>query len=137
MATLTFILGLCGAGKSTLANRIVAGRKFDEGFCLQPQQLLDLITELNRGNDCVVVEIAFCRAEKREVLVRELESKVPDVRINWLCFENDLAIANKNCRERTDKEGDPETLVGINRNLSRDYTYPDGAVVLKMWTRDM
>ncbi len=40
MATVTFILGLCGAGKTWLADSMIsdgkAARKFDEGFIVEP-----------------------------------------------------------------------------------------------------
>lgn len=133
MATATFIVGLCGSGKTWLADRIVAGRKFDEGFFDAQEQHRALIAELTRGNDCVVVEIAYCHDEARHRIISELKDAVPNVKINWLCIENDLYRANKNCRER--EKGDPETHVRINHNLSRSYTYPDGAVILKMWTK--
>ena len=135
MATATFILGLCGAGKTWLADRFVAGAKFDEGFLTDPAQHDALIAALRSGRDCVVVEIAYCQEGARQQIVCELTKAVPDVAINWLCIENDLYRANKNCRERTNK-GDPDGHVAINRRLSPVYTYPDGGVILRMWTRE-
>jgi hypothetical protein len=113
MPTVTFILGLCGAGKSWLAHRIIAKAMFDEGFLL--------------------VEIAFCQAEARQAILQELDA-IPNLHVRWLCIENDLERANKNSRERT-HPGDPDIQVQINRGLSPNYTYPEGAIVLRMWTR--
>ena len=135
MATVTFILGLCGSGKTWLADRIVAARKFDEQFLNDQAQHDALIEALRSGNDGVVVEIAYCREDARQQIVSELTKAVPNVRINWLCIENDLYRANKNCRERTNK-GDPEGHVRFNIDVSPSYTYPDGAVILKMWTKE-
>ncbi len=134
MAAVTFILGLCGSGKTWLADRVVAVGKFDEGFLNDHAQHNALIAVLHCGKDCVVVEIAYCREEERKKIVSELTVAVPDVKINWLCIEKDLYKANKNCRERTDK-GDPEGHVKINGNVNPYYTYPDGGVILKMWTK--
>jgi hypothetical protein len=134
MATVTFILGLCGSGKTWLADRIIAAKKFDEGFAIEQPQRNALITELNLGNDCVVVETAYCRETARRQIVGKLTSEVTNLKINWLCIENDLYRANKNCRERTNK-GDPEGHVNNNLRLSPDYTYPESAVILKMWTK--
>jgi hypothetical protein len=62
---------------------------------------------------------------------------MPGVRINWLCIENDLSKANKNCRERTNKEDlGGRKHIEINGRLSPDYTYPGGAIILKMWTKE-
>ena len=135
MATVTFILGLCGEGKTWLADRIVAGAKSDEGFLNDPAQHAALISALRSGQDCVVVEIAYCQEAARPMIVQELSTAVPDVMIKWLCIENDLFRANKNCRERTNK-GDAAGHVAINCRVSPVYTYPEGGVILRMWTRN-
>jgi len=135
MATVTFILGLCGAGKTWLADRVVAGAKFDEGFLNDPTQHAALIEALRSGQDCVVVEIAYCQEAARQKIVQELAGTVPNATIRWLCIENDLFKANKNCRDRTNK-GDADGHVAINRRVSPVYTYPEGGVILRMWTSE-
>jgi hypothetical protein len=134
MTTVTFILGLCGSGKSWLADRIVAAGKFDEGFFGDCAKYDVLVEKLSRGNDCVVVEIEYCRQEHRQEIVSQVSRAVPGVNINWLCIENDLFKANKNCRERSNK-GDPEAHIAINERLSQSYTYPDDGVIFKTWTK--
>ncbi len=81
----------------------------------------------------MAVEIHYCWPECRNQIIRELRAAVPDVRIEWLCIENDLQKANKNCLERP--KGDPDRHIEINSRLSPRYTYPDGAKILKMWTK--
>ena len=135
MATVTFILGLCGSGKTWLADRIVAARKFDEQFLKDQAQHAALIEALSSGNDSVVVEIAYCREDARQEIVSEITGAVPNVKINWLCIENDLYRANKNCRERANKP-DSEGHIRFNHEVSSSYAYPDGAVILKMWTKE-
>ena len=135
MATVTFILGLCASGKTWLADRIIAGAKFDEGFLNDQAQHTALLAALRSGQDCVVIEITYCRDDARKQIQGEITTNVPGTRINWLCIENDLYRANKNCRERTNK-GDPDGHIRINQGVSPVYTYPDGAVILKMWTKE-
>lgn len=135
MKIVTFILGLCGAGKTHLADRIIADQKFDEGFLNDQTQHKALIAALSHGKDCVVIEIAYCEREARQSIVDKLNASVRGVTIRWLCIENDLYRANKNCHERTNK-GDAKGHVEINQRVSAIYTYPDDAVVLKMWTRE-
>jgi hypothetical protein len=117
MPTVTFILGLCGSGKTWLADRIIAGAKFDEGFLNENPQHEALVAALRSGKDCIGIEIGYCHAGPRKQIVSEVTKAVPDVGINWLCIENDLYRANKNCRERTNK-GDPEGHVNINCEVS-------------------
>ncbi|HTN73522.1 MAG TPA: hypothetical protein VMO00_20740 [Methylomirabilota bacterium] len=135
MPTVTFILGLCGSGKKWLADRIVAVGKFDEQFLKDQTQHDALIEVLRSGKDCVVVEIAYCLEDARQQIVSELTEAVPNVKINWLCIENDLYRANKNCRDRTNK-GNPEEHIRFNHNVSPYYTHPDGGVILKMWAKE-
>src|SRR5580698_7665466 len=130
MPTVTFILGLCGSGKTYLADRIIASAKFDEGFLDDQAQHDALIAALRSGKDCVVIEIAYCYASARVQILSEIRQALPDVKINWLSIENDLEKANKNCHERTNK-GDPNGHVNINRNVSPSFSYPDGSVILK------
>lgn len=136
MPTVTFVLGLCGAGKSWLADRIIAKAKFDEGFLLPDrveENVTALISTLREGGDAVVVEIGFCQAGPRAAIVKAL-ADVRDLHVRWLCIENDLQKANKNCLERQ-HPGDPRIQIDINGRLSPAYSYPDGAVLLRMWTR--
>ncbi len=130
---MTFILGLCGAGKTWLADRTVASAKFDEGFLNDPTQHAALIEALRSGQDCVVVEIAYCQEVARKQIIEELAGAVPNAAIRWLCIENDLFRANKNCRERTNK-GDADGHIEINGRVSPVYTYPEAGTVLRMWT---
>lgn len=135
-ATVTFILGLCGSGKTHLIERLPADLKFDEGFLWNlANEHERLIAALASGKDCIAIEIEYCRQSHREEIVDYIRKAVPNVKIKWLCFENSLAKANKNCRERTDKP-DPERHVVINQLLSPDYTYPDGAEIRPIWTQE-
>jgi hypothetical protein len=126
---------LCGAGKTWLADRIVAASKFDEGFLNDPGQHAALVSALRSGQDCVVIEIAYCQEVARQAIVSELATEVPGAIVRWLCIENDLFRANKNCHERTNK-GDAAGHVGINSRVSPVYTYPEGSEILRMWTKD-
>lgn len=135
MTKVIFVLGLCGSGKTWLADHIVATEKFDEDFLNDPKKHADLIKALRSIRDCVVVEIAYCLATYRDQIVSELREAVPQLTIIWLCIENNLEKANKNCRERTNKD-DPNGHINMNKQYSPLYTYPDDGVILRMWTRD-
>lgn len=135
MSTVTFIVGLCGAGKSWYVDQIVADYKKADGF-LSPElmegNLRDLINTLNSGKDAAVGDIGFCLAEKRNKIMDRLAS-VPNVNIRWLCIENDVEKANRNCRGRDDGR-DLQQLMRNNSALTVAYnSYPEGATILHMW----
>lgn len=134
MPTVTFILGLCGSGKSWIANRMSADIKFDEGFWLADRRganMSALRAALNGGGNALVVEVAFCQEDARQEVRAEL-SVIPDVEVRWICIENALAVANENCQRRKGHRH-AEKQVRINETLSRRYTYPAGADNRPMW----
>ena len=107
--------------------------KFDENFLHEIGQHERLIKALRSGKDCVVIEIAYCAETERQKIVREIQQAVPNVKIKWICFENDLEMANKRCRERKNK-GDPKGHIEINQRVSQRYKFPEGAEIRPIWT---
>jgi hypothetical protein len=135
MPSVTFILGLCGSGKSWLANHISADIKFDEGFWLSERRAANvaaLVATLRGGGNALVVEVEFCLEAARQQILEEL-SVVPGIAVHWICIENELRTANENCRRRKN-HGNADTQVQINEQLSLNYTYPDGAEIRPMWS---
>ena len=131
--SLTFILGLCGAGKSYLIRQLDADLKFDEGFAWNLRgEHEQLVAALRANKRCAVIEVAYCLPGPRETYVARIRREVPGLTIHWKCFENDLGTANKNCRLRLDR--DPELHFRINDQLSAGYTFPEGAEVLPIWS---
>ena len=68
MATVTFLLGLCGSGKSYLARELRRQRGalvFEDLLHDNAALLPKLIDALKEGKDCVVHEIQFCFEENR------------------------------------------------------------------------
>ena len=125
MATATIVFGLCGSGKTWLAKQISASTgavRFDGpyGNSLWPA----IAASLQRGRDCVVEEICCCQEEFRRDALGRL-SGLPEVRVEWRYFENDLESANwniDNAEDRPDK--DPAEHKRANVATSRRYTYP-------------
>src|SRR5262245_54976611 len=85
--TVTFILGLCGSGKTWMAGRIRADIRFDEGFLQDESQQKELVESLAAGRDAVVVEIGFCDERNRQRILASLAG-LPALRVRWICFEN-------------------------------------------------
>ena len=133
MATVTVILGLCGSGKTTFAKQLAAVSVFDEGVAPGWPKHEAFLDALADGKDCAIVEVAYCFASVRDDFVRETLRRHPETRFNWVCFENDVQGANANCR--ADARRSPELVTGNidqNERMARDYTYPAGAIVLRI-----
>ena len=131
MAKVTFVLGLAGSGKTPYAEKLKAetGAEYFEGTENSQKNILRkqrMLQHLVSGGDCVVEEIAYCLPSFREGIVAELCSRVPNVEIDWVCFENDIESANWNVVHRTHK-GDVPGHLRINQCYQGLYIYPGGA----------
>jgi hypothetical protein len=141
MARVIFILGLAGAGKSTLADRMnanglyfVIDGEFDPDLnqAQFDQKYAALVGSLRQGIHAIVIEISLGDEAKRQRLTRTLERDVPDVAFEWKCFVNDPARAAVNVRKRPCR--DPEAHVELNEEVSRWFTCPEGAEILPIET---
>jgi hypothetical protein len=134
MATVTFLLGLCGAGKSHLAREMKAetgARVFEDLLHDNAILLPGLIDALKAGNDCIVHEIALCIEENRASIIGLLSSEVADLNFRWICFERDLESANWNVTHRNDGR-DIKAHHDYNQWLIQRYTYPKGAEIRRI-----
>jgi hypothetical protein len=128
----TFIVGLCGSGKTALASLIKQRhpdcRIFDEEFLRDRRQHRELFDRIRTGRRSVVIEIAFCLPKYRRWMLGYLAKKFPGTQINWIFFENDLRSANWNCSYRKNKNpGSIQKHWKINKRLTAQYVIPSGA----------
>lgn len=135
MAKVTFLLGLAGSGKSFHAKKLKreTDAEIFEGVAgsHNPGMLLTMVQHLRDGKNCIVEEIAYCHPHAREEILKHLHSQVPNVEIEWICFENNLESANWNVRHRKNKDN-PEGHYKINQHYHCLYQYPDGATVIQI-----
>jgi hypothetical protein len=133
MAKLTFLLGLCGSGKTYIAERLATqtGAKLFTDFLQdQNKNFPMLVQNLSSGNDCIIDEWKYSIPRFRDKILADLVN-VPDLELEWICFENDRASADWNVRHRKNK-GDVEGHLRINEFLSDVYQYPAQAQILKI-----
>jgi hypothetical protein len=138
MATVTGVLGLCGSGKTRLAQQMTEAVIIDESL---PARMGEVAAALQAGRDVVVTERLLCQEDGRRKFADWLGSQFPDVSIKWICVERDLEKANQNCRRPERKfekpDYDAEAHVRLNLQIYATYTYPEGATVLPMWPHDL
>jgi hypothetical protein len=133
MAKLTFLLGLCGSGKTYIAERLATqtGAKLFTDFLQdQNKNFPILVQNLSSGNDCIIDEWKYSIPRFRDKILADLVN-VPDLELEWICFENDPASADWNVRHRKNK-GDVEGHLRINEFLSDVYQWPEQAQILKI-----
>ena len=133
MAKLTFLLGLCGSGKTYIAERLATqtGAKLFTDFLQdQNKNFPMLVQNLSSGNDCIIDEWKYSIPRFRDKILADLVN-VPDLELEWICFENDRASADWNFRHRKNK-GDVEGHLRINEFLSDVYQWPEQAQILKI-----
>ena len=130
MAKLIFILGLCGSGKTLLAERLKkeTGAKVFTNLLAEDSGLDSLIQALRGDTDCIIDEVRFCLPAYRDQILQSL-SQITGLDTRWICYENDLETANWNVIHRTDK-GDPEGHLALNLRLHPHYTYPADAEII-------
>ncbi|MEK6747639.1 MAG: hypothetical protein AABY83_00345 [Pseudomonadota bacterium] len=131
MAKVTFLLGLAGSGKSFLAEELKrkSGAEIFEGTEGDKTIKQKMLKHLASGGSCIVEEIAYCLPSHREAIVSQLCAVVPDIEIEWLCFENNLESANWNVMHRRNKTDAPGHL-RINQCYHGLYIYPSGVQVI-------
>ena len=130
MAQVTFILGLCGSGKSHLAEQLKkeTGAEIFENILADASSLPALIECLRSGRDCIVDEVRFCLPAYRSQILEYL-SQLTNISLHWICYENDLESANWNVIHRKNK-ADPEGHLDINLRLHPHYEYPANAEII-------
>lgn len=134
MGTLTIIIGYCGSGKSTLAHRLSKNStkvyKHDEGFNNNLNVYYNLVLSLLKNNvDCIIVESEYCWKIARDHIISRFKNDLPDVDINWKCFENDKEKADKNML-KTNHKGKLLDHIKINENIAANFTIPEGAEII-------
>jgi len=130
MANVTIILGLCGSGKTYLAEKLTAetGAMLFENLLSDASNFPGVLECLRNGKDCIIDEVQFCIPANQSALT-QMFSEFAGLTVKWICYENDIESANWNVLLRKNK-GDPEGHLDINRRLAPLYKYPVGAEVI-------
>ncbi|MGB0155433.1 MAG: hypothetical protein ACPGFB_15505 [Verrucomicrobiales bacterium] len=145
---LTVLIGMPGAGKSTRIDNVLEPttdgmcvHDFQKGvlkekrFPANSQYLEALIDCLNLGQDCVIADIQFCRKDRREQIIGAIADRVPNLSIEYQCFENDPDRCRANAIERDGPKLERE-LEKITE-ITEVYSIPAGAEMLEVSDPDL
>ncbi len=148
MSTLIVIAGYAGSGKTCLLEKLQKAlpqaQSMNEGF-VRPtnDQLAEeraaVLRHLQNRDAIAIVGSFECLSEDvRSALQGQVLESASDARFLWFFFENDLALANRNCERRKYGLGDGEAahiegLTRLNTGISPHYSIPNDAVMMKMY----
>lgn len=138
MVNILFIVGLPGSGKSTLAKKI---NKDNDGKYLiidNPKNFeLDIQPHLDR--DLIITDPQLCFEKNRKKAEERIKSINPDVKIDWIYFENDpeSCLINAEFRNRANQISfkPVKNVKTFIENFSKYYTIPTGATVVEVYKR--
>ena len=146
MAKVIFIAGLPGSGKSTFVKQNYSKNKYEVyddyknkamNNCSKfeySQHYKKLIHNLNSGQDCVVADIDFCRAESRDEANRFIKEFSPAAVSQWIFFENNPEACNRllNYLHETTGKNIADKLKMLNRYKAL-YKIPIGVNPVPIW----
>ena len=131
-STITFVIGLCGSGKSKVADNLNYRVRIKDGFVdkLEMHQLV--IEVLNECNENCVVEDAFLlKKDKQDLILSKLENAgIASNRIIWVYVNTSPEDCQNNLLQRVER--DFVQHVRMNNYLILHKNIPDGAIEIKI-----
>lgn len=140
MPVVKIIVGLCGCGKSHMAQDLETREGYvclDEEFegnrfaadtgVLSRGKFDTLVRLLKEAKDCAYTDAMLMDARNRQQFdpwLKELQAR-KDVTVEWVFFDNDLAAANHNCLNDPKRKDGPGAVANNNR-WNPLYTIPPG-----------
>lgn len=127
----TLIAGLPGSGKSTLARQLAS--EVSGAVVLDDPDTIDALDQIAVTTPlAVVTHPAFCEANARARVERELLLRHPDVDVRWIFFANDPAACRLNILQRADGRA----VMGYVSALTQRYEIPPSADVRPVFVMD-
>lgn len=129
---ITFLVGLPGSGKTHL------GEQLDNVIYLDDISVKGGLRELQNaiGSEHIVVSDVFlCRKKNRDWVIRFLGEIAPQYTVEWVFFENNPEKCLKNVEHRN-KKGDCRLVGQMIKDMTKDYTIPEGHPVREIWQND-
>lgn len=137
MNNILFIVGLPGSGKSHLAQKINQENDGKYKIIDDPRSFDQILPFVDQ--DLIITDPALCFPQNRELAIKKITEVNPNVKFDWIYFENDPETCLRNSESRNQeliqKGKAPRKVDSFIRNLHQFYTIPEGSNVLKVWTK--
>jgi predicted kinase len=136
------IAGLPGSGKTVymeplrqagwnIFDDFKANAYNDSSIFFHSQNYEPLLKALREGQKCVVADIDFCKTDSRNEAELVLRRQLPDVKLSWLFFANDIHACQANIKRRASRSID-DNLRALS-NYCVQYHIPTCAHVIPVW----
>lgn len=130
-----FIIGLPGSGKSHLAKRINQDNGGKYRIIDDPRSFDQIIPYVHE--DLIITDPALCFPQNRELAIQKISEANPDVKFDWIYFENNpqKCLRNSEIRNQELVQSGKSTrrVESFIKNLNQFYTIPEGSTVLEVW----
>lgn len=133
MRDITFIIGLPGSGKTTLAESLVKeGVTLIDDFCVVVQAGEAPEVLQNAGDKVVITDPKACLV-KPQVILEKLEGWGGPCKVRFIAFENDVEACWNNIKARDDGRRISLTYV---KNLAKSYDPKEWGEVVPVYKVD-
>lgn len=127
-SNILFIVGLPGSGKTTLANQI--NKDNDNKYLIidDPKNFkTDILPYIHQN--LIISDPNLCFLQNRKSAVDIIKKNNPNIKIDWIYFENNPEACLQNATRRNDKN-----VKSFIKNLNQFYEIPEGSVISKVYS---
>lgn len=129
MQNIIVIVGLPGSGKTTLANKIKEVNK-DYIIIDDPKNFsIDIEPHIVNGQNIILVDPNLCFDKNRDRLVELIKKLNPNIKIDWIFFENNPTKCLNNIHLRSDNKN----VKSFIKQFSKFYRMPENSNVFEIW----
>jgi predicted kinase len=125
---ITLLIGLPGSGKSEYIKKTFNNGEYT--VVDDPRKAADIPLEFNKH--LIIADCHLCREQAMDGFKTFADKNFPDVKINYVYFENNPEQCLKNAAFRNDGRIVEPTI----RHMSKTYKIPEGVIAIPIFNTD-